>query len=124
MRALETQIRYRASDEGIRQQMDAIKANNTLDPDKQQQLIDELSKNGRTRMSHMAAWLTQYTNVLAGKRTDLDRSWKRSSRRKSITSMRKAQQRVGANMVAANIGSAVTNFIPLTQAWRQEHDRI
>ena len=33
--------------------------------------------------------------------------------------MRKAQQRVGANMVAANIGSAVTNFIPLTQAWAQ-----
>lgn len=119
MRALETQIRYRASDEGIRQQMDAIKANNTLDPDKQQQLIDELSKNGRTRMSHMAAWLTQYTNVLAGKRTDLDRKLEEIIPQKIYNFMRKAQQRVGANMVAANIGSAVTNFIPLTQAWAQ-----
>lgn len=118
MRALETQIRYRASDEGIRQQMDAIKANNTLDPDKQQ-LIDELSKNGRTRMSHMAAWLTQYTNVLAGKRTDLDRKLEEIIPQKIYNFMRKAQQRVGANMVAANIGSAVTNFIPLTQAWAQ-----
>ena len=119
MRALETQIRYRASDEGIRQQMDAIKANNTLDPDKQQQLIDELSKNGRTRMSHMAAWLTEYTNVLAGKRTGADR-WLEEHIPQSIYNfMRKSQQRVGANMVAANIGSAVTNFIPLTQAWAQ-----
>ena len=119
MRALETQIRYRASDEGIRRQMDAIKANDALDPDQKQQLIDELSKNGRTRMSHMAAWLTQYTNVLAGKRTDLDRKMEEIIPQKIYNFMRKAQQRVGANMVAANIGSAVTNFIPLTQAWAQ-----
>lgn len=119
MRALETKIRYRASDEGIRQQMDAIKANNTLDPDKQQQLIDELSKNGRTRMSHMAAWLTEYTNVLAGKRTGADRWLEEHIPQKIYNFMRKSQQRVGANMVAANIGSAVTNFIPLTQAWAQ-----
>ena len=119
MRALETQIRYRASDEGIRRQMDAIKANDALDPDQKQQLIDELSKNGRTRMSHMAAWLTQYTNVLAGKRTDLDRKLEEIIPQKIYNFMRKSQQRVGANMVAANIGSAVTNFIPLTQAWAQ-----
>ena len=119
MRALETQIRYRASDEGIRKQMDAIKANNALDPDQKQQLIDELSKNGRTRMSHMAAWLTEYTNVLAGKRTGADRWLEEHIPQKIYNFMRKAQQRVGANMVAANIGSAVTNFIPLTQAWAQ-----
>lgn len=119
MRALETQIRYRASDEGIRRQMDAIKANDALDPDKKQQLIDELSKTGRFRMSHMAAWLTQYTNVLAGKRTDLDRKLEEIIPQKIYNFMRKSQQRVGANMVAANIGSAVTNFIPLTQAWAQ-----
>lgn len=119
MRALETQIRYRASDEGIRRQMDAIEANNALDPDKKQQLIDELSKNGRTRMSHMAAWLTEYTNVLAGKRTGADRWLEEHIPQKIYNFVRKAQQRVGANMVAANIGSAVTNFIPLTQAWAQ-----
>lgn len=119
MRALETQIRYRASNEGIRQQMDAIKANDALDPDQKQQLIDELSKNGRTRMSHMAAWLTEYTNVLAGKRTGADRWLEEHIPQKIYNFMRKSQQRVGANMVAANIGSAVTNFIPLTQAWAQ-----
>ena len=119
MRALETQIRYRASDEGIRRQMDAIKANDALDPDQKQQLMDELSKNGRTRMSHMAAWLTQYTNVLAGKRTDLDRKLEEIIPQRLYNFLRKSQQRVGANMVAANIGSAVTNFIPLTQAWAQ-----
>lgn len=119
MRALETQIRYRASDEGIRQQMDAIKANDALNPDQKQQLIDELSKNGRTRMSHMAAWLTEYTNVLAGKRTGADRWLEEHIPQKIYNFVRKAQQRVGANMVAANIGSAVTNFIPLTQAWAQ-----
>ena len=119
MRALETQIRYRASDEGIRQQMDAIKANDALDPDQKQQLIDELSKNGRTRMSHMAAWLTEYTNVLAGKRTGADRWLEEHIPQKIYNFVRKSQQRVGANMVAANIGSAVTNFIPLTQAWAQ-----
>ena len=119
MRALETQIRYRASDEGIRRQMDAIKANDALDPDQKQALTDELSKKGRFKMSHMAAWLTQYTNVLAGKRTDLDRKLEEIIPQRLYNFMRKSQQRVGANMVAANIGSAVTNFIPLTQAWAQ-----
>ena len=119
MRALETQIRYRASDEGIRRQMDAIEANDTLNPDQKKTMVDELQKTGRFRMSHMAAWLTEYTNVLAGKRTGADRWLEEHIPQKIYNFVRKSQQRVGANMVAANIGSAVTNFIPLTQAWAQ-----
>lgn len=119
MRALETQIRYRASDEGIRRQMDAIEANDTLNPDQKKTMVDELQKTGRFRMSHMAAWLTEYTNVLAGKRTGADRWLEEHIPQNIYNFVRKSQQRVGANMVAANIGSAVTNFIPLTQAWAQ-----
>ena len=119
LRALATQIRYRASDEGVRKQIDRILQDPTLTPDKANDEVVKLMENARFALSNFVAELDEYTNLLAGKKSMLDRGMEKRLGRKFYNVCKAFESRVGANMVAANIGSALTNFIPLTQAWSQ-----
>ena len=119
LRALATQIRYRASDEGVRKQIDRILQDPTLTPDKANDEVVKLMENARFALSNFVAELDEYTNLLAGKKSRLDRGMEKMLGRKFYNVCKAFESRVGANMVAANIGSALTNFIPLTQAWSQ-----
>lgn len=119
LRALATQIRYRASDEGLKQRIDAIMMNPFLNPDEANEQVANLTKNGRYGLSNFVDELDEYTNLLAGKKSRLDRGMEKLMGRKFYNVMKKFESRVGANMVAANMGSALTNFIPITQAWSQ-----
>ena len=119
LRALATQIRYRASDEGLKQRIDAIMMNPFLNPDEANEQVANLTKNGRYGLSNFVDELDEYTNLLAGKKSRLDRGMERFINRKAYNVLKKFYSRVGANMVAANVGSALTNFIPITQAWSQ-----
>ena len=119
LRALATQIRYRASDKGLKQRIDAIMMNPFLNPDEANEQVANLTKNGRYGLSNFVDELDEYTNLLAGKKSRLDRGMEKLMGRKFYNVMKKFESRVGANMVAANVGSALTNFIPITQAWSQ-----
>lgn len=119
LRALATQIRYRASDEGLKQRIDAIMMNPFLNPDEANEQVENLTKEGRYGLSNFVDELDEYTNLLAGKKSRLDRGMEKLMGRKFYNVMKKFESRVGANMVAANVGSALTNFIPITQAWSQ-----
>lgn len=119
LRALATQIRYRASGEGLKQQIDAIMMNPFLNPDEANDQIANLTKDGRYALSNFVTELDEYTNLLAGKKSRRDRNMEGDAGRKFYNVMKKFESRVGANMVAANVGSALTNFIPITQAWSQ-----
>lgn len=119
LRALATQIRYRASDEGLKQRIDAIMMNPFLNPDEANEQVANLTKEGRYGLSNFVDELDEYTNLLAGKKSRLDQGMEKLMGRKFYNVMKKFESRVGANMVAANVGSALTNFIPITQAWSQ-----
>lgn len=119
LRALATQIRYRASSEGLKQQIDAIMMNPFLNPDEANEQVANLTKNGRYGLSSFVDELDEYTNLLAGKKSRLDRGMERFFNRKVYNVLKKFHSRVGANMVAANVGSALTNFIPIAQAAAQ-----
>lgn len=119
LRALATQIRYRASDEGLKQRIDAIMMNPFLNPDEANEQVTHLTEEGRYGLSNFVDELDEYTNLLAGKKSRLDRGMEKLMGRKFYNVMKKFESRVGANMVAANVGSALTNFIPITQAWSQ-----
>lgn len=119
LRALATQIRYRASDEGLKQRIDAIMMNPFLNPDEANEQVTNLTKEGRYGLSNFVDELDEYTNLLAGKKSRLDRGMEKTFGRQFYNVMKKFESRVGANMVAANVGSALTNFIPITQAWSQ-----
>ncbi len=119
LRALATQIRYRASDEGLKKRIDAITMNPFLNPDEVYEDVVKLTKEGRYGLSNFVDELDEYTNLLAGKKSRLDRGMEKTFGRRFYNVMKKFESRVGANMVAANVGSALTNFIPITQAWSQ-----
>lgn len=119
LRALATQIRYRASDEGVRKQIDRILQDPTLTPDEANERVAQAMKDAKFALSNFVAELDEYTNLLAGKKSRLDRGMEKMLGRKFYNVCKAFESRVGANMVAANIGSALTNFIPLTQAWSQ-----
>jgi hypothetical protein len=119
LRALATQIRYRASDEGLKQRIDAIMMNPFFNPDEANEQVTNLTKEGRYGLSNFVDELDEYTNLLAGKKSRLDRGMERFFNRKVYNVLKKFHSRVGANMVAANVGSALTNFIPIAQAAAQ-----
>lgn len=119
LRALATQIRYRASDEGVRKQIDRILQDPTLTPDEANERVAQAMKDAPFAISNFVSELDEYTNLLAGKKSRLDRGMEKMLGRKFYNVCKAFESRVGANMVAANIGSALTNFIPLTQAWSQ-----
>lgn len=119
LRALATQIRYRASDEGLKQRIDAIMMNPFLNPDEANEQVANLTKEGRYGLSNFVDELDEYTNLLAGKKSRLDRGMEKTFGRRFYNVMKKFESRVGANMVAANVGSALTNFIPIAQAAAQ-----
>lgn len=119
LRALATQIRYRASDEGLKKRIDAITMNPFLNPDEVYEDVVKLTKEGRYGLANFVDELDEYTNLLAGKKSRLDRGIEKLMGRKFYNVMKKFESRVGANMVAANVGSALTNFIPIAQAAAQ-----
>ena len=119
LRALASQIRYRTSDEGIRKQVDAIYSNAALTEEQKNDAISGIYEKGRYTLSNFVVEVDEYTNLLANKKSKLDRTVEALIGRKFYTAMKWLESRVGANMIAGNVTSALTNFIPLTQASAQ-----
>lgn len=119
LRAMESRIRYRTTDEGIRKQVDAVNADNRLTEEEKRVKINDIFEHGKYTLSNFVTELTEYTNLLANKKSRLDRTTEALIGRRAYTIMKNWESRVGANMIAGNISSALTNFIPLTQAGAQ-----
>ena len=116
LRAFASQARYRTSDEGIKQQVDAIQADDRLTMEEKQMKIRDIYEHGKFTLSNFVVELDEYTNLLAGKKSKYDRTMEAMMGRRAYTIMKNWESRVGANMIAGNVTSAMTNFIPLTQA--------
>lgn len=70
-----------------------------------------------TQLTNFVAYLKEFTNVIAGKKLGMDRSLGDSLLGRGVYKLLDgAKRRAGANMVGANISTALTNFIPLTQS--------
>lgn len=118
-RAFENHIRYVHSDEGVRQRVDAIRANHELDAEEAQEQIDAVWKEKGNPLNNFVTDLRTGTNVLAGKKSSMDRGVEGMLNRKVYSVMSNLSNRVSANMVGGSISSALTNFIPITQSWGQ-----
>ena len=117
LRALATQVRYRTGDERIKKQVDAVNADTTLSEEDRQSRIDKIYEDGRFALSNFAVELEEYTNLLANKKSRADRSMEQALGRRMYNIVKTLEGRVAANMVSVNIGSWLTNYIPLTQGW-------
>lgn len=116
LRALAARIRYLTGDEGIKQQIDKVRNNDTLDEAEKQVQLEEIYRKGRYRMSNFVITMDEYTNGLANKKSRFDRGVEELFGRPAYSVMKALESRVAANMIAGNIGSALTNIIPLNQA--------
>ena len=128
LRTLEDAIRYRLSDEGTREQISKIRSDISLDPLTRYQELDKaynvddtdsvhkLLAQKHAGMTGYVSNLREYINNLAGKKSKADRGWEDMLGRQMYNVARNVEGRVAANMIAANPGSWITNFIPITQA--------
>ena len=116
LNALEDAIRYRFSDQGTRETVDRIRNDRTLNPLEKLKMSEEAYENARMGMGGFVTELRKYSNHLAGKKDRADRGWEDTFGRGVYSMARQVDSRFRANMVGGNLGSAITNFIPLTQA--------
>ena len=117
LRAFASEVRYRTSNEGVRERVDAIRADESISEQDKELRIKDLYENAKFELSGFAAWLDEYTNLLANKKSKLDRGVESVLGRGFYNAMSWLESRAAANMVAMNPGSWLTNVIPLTQAW-------
>lgn len=117
-RALENHIRYVHSEEGIKQRIKEIKAEN-YDADEAQQMIDSVLKEANNPLSGLVRELMNRTNTLANKKSSMDRGMEDATNRKIYSTMTNLNNRINANMVVGSMSSALTNFIPMVQSWHQ-----
>lgn len=119
LRALENEIRYEHSDRGIKTRVDEIQSNQDLTFDEKQEKIDKIYQQYFTPLNNLVTEIRDYTNGLANKKSGLDRTMEQLTNREVYSVMQNISQRLSANMVGMNFGSAITNFIPITQAASQ-----
>ena len=118
LRSLENMIRYQYSDKSIQDEYTKI-SNMDLDRDSKAILIDDLFEKVNNPLGNLVTELRSYTDGLANKKSELDRRIEHSVGRQYYNTAKNIQNRLSANMVGLNISSALTNFIPITQAWGQ-----
>lgn len=120
LRAYEDYFRYNLSEKGIQEQIKAIRNDPAIeDVDKASRIERLYQDNAKNhKMQNYVMNLRTYTDTqLAGKKHISDRGVESQyAGRKFYKRINTLGSRVSANMVAGNIGSALTNFIPITQA--------
>ena len=119
LRGLENEIRYQYSDKGVQERIDNILNDETLFEEEKQAMIDGILEQVENPMPNLVTELRRYTNALANKKSEADRSIENMIGRPIYSTVNAIENRFGANAVGLNIGSAITNFIPITQAYSQ-----
>ncbi len=117
VRALSDHMRYSFSEESVRKQIDEIYKNKSLSIEDRNKKIAEIYKQNAKnhKLQNYVQNLDEYANQLAGKKSKLDRAAEALLGRKFYKAVTGISNRVSGNMVAGNIGSALTNIIPITQ---------
>ena len=118
-RAVENHIRNTHSDEGIKARIKEVYANEEIDATEAQAQIEHILSEAKNPLNNFVQDFTTHTNILAGKKNSLDRAVEQATNRNIYSVMTNVQNRMSANMVLANVRSALTNFIPITQSWAQ-----
>lgn len=121
LRTVGNKVRFAHSDEGTQAKAREIMADQNLTVDEKQAAIDKFKANGDTHLSNFAAWIDEYANIIAGKKTRPDRvveSWFGQSKggRKAYSIANYAVNQLSRSAIVGNVGPAFTNFISKAQA--------
>ena len=122
IRSMAEYFRYNLSDEGIKKQIDELRKKKPKTEEELEEIKDQIAKkyadgDKNRKMQNYVNNLELYANLLAGKKHDLDRTLeKHGTGRSYYRVIDNISNKVAGNMVAGNIGSALTNLIPATQS--------
>lgn len=116
-RAFENEIRYRHSEQGVKDKIDALRNNEEYSAEELQEQIDLVYGEAKNPLNNFVTDFRTQTNTLAGKKSSMDRGMEEATNRKFYSVMTNLSNRATANMVAGSVSSALTNFIPITQSW-------
>lgn len=119
LRSLENEIRYQYSDKGIQEEIDKINNDKTFTLEEKQENIDKVYERVQNQMPNLVTELRRYTDNLANKKDISDRNMEHSIGREAYNTMTNINNRLAGNMIGLNVSSALTNFIPITQAYSQ-----
>lgn len=118
IRTLERAIRYKYSDEGIKERINRVKNDTNMTEEDRQSTLNDIfeSKSALlTKMGNFVNYLTDYGNQLANKKSRYDRLFENELGRKTYNVFDFLNKRFSANVIAGNIASAATNVIPIQQ---------
>lgn len=117
-RALSDSIRNFYNTKEIKSKIQSIEESTELTTEEKNEKINEIKEQtaNKSNLSNFITWLDNYINILAGKKSINDRGAEKELSRKVYKAMNKVESRIGANMVAGNIGVSFTNLAPLAQA--------
>ena len=124
LRQLETELRYRYSTEGVKAEINRINNDQDMSEVQKQAMLDQVYEKSNTHLGNLAVWLRGYTDSLAGKKAQIDRTFEHNIGRGLYNTSKALENRVAANMVAINPGSWLTNFIPLIQGSEVKNSNI
>lgn len=124
LRALESELRYKYSEEGRQKRLKEIDNDITLSEVEKEAERQAVYEAGMKKHGTLAQWIRRYTDTLAGKKSMSDREMEFQAGRKTYGIVKSLESRVAANMVALNPGSWLTNFIPLVQGSEVKNSNI
>ena len=109
--------RYRALSKFIRETYGQTKGFEHLDGLTEQEQIKRIDDIQSNKLSGYAAWLDNQANLLANKKTKIDRGFEEVFGRRVYGVLETAKKQVGSNMTGLNFRSALTNFASTIQAF-------
>ncbi len=116
LRAFERAIRYKYSEKGVKDEIDSIRDNPNITDEERETLIEKAWERDITSLGNYVNNLTEYTNLLANKKSMHDRSFESDIGRWFYNVINGMSKRLAKNMVLGNLSTAITNFIPMHQA--------
>lgn len=126
LRAFEDHVRYQLSPTAVKEEIDKVHNNFDLDLEQKRTELDKLYEKNKNlyknehnkTLQNFVSYLRTYTDLFAGKQHPFDRPFETTVfGRGAYNAANAYSQRLGANAVGANLSSAITGFIPLTQGF-------
>lgn len=126
LRAFEDHVRYQLSPAAVKKEIDKVYNNFDLDLEQKRIELDNLYEKNKNlyknehnkTLQNFVSYLRTYTDLFAGKQHPLDRPFETTVFGRGVYNAVNAySQMLGANSVGANLSSALTGFIPLTQGF-------
>lgn len=116
LRTVGNKVRFAHSDEGTQAKVREIMTDQNLTVDEKHAAIDKFKANGDTHLSNFAAWLDEYANIIAGKKTRPDRVIESAIGRRAYSVANWLSNQLSRSVIVGNVRSAFTNFISKQQA--------